>query len=923
MTKSSNDERFEELLKQIAQVPEVPLHRGGGGPIEDSTVGSLIGRYRINERIGEGGMGVVYSATDTRLDRQVALKVLPSRHEGDAARRGLLLREARSAAAVSHPNVAAIYDVGEDKEAFIAMEFVEGRTLREVLAREGPMPLPRVLAIAKQVAAGLAQAHRIGVIHRDLKPDNIMVGDLDVAKLFDFGLARSPLRRPETTSDQGGEEGGLLSLDGNVIGTRPYQSPEQEAGDSVDARTDVYALGVTMYEMCTNEVPSRSAGDDLARLSSTANISSSFVKIIVRCLEPSPDDRYGDGQAVYEALRRCTSRGRRRTRLAVIGALVALATAIAAIFALRNAHQASGLPRLDEPRSPVNEPILKRLTAKAQEAAITHAALSPRGQEVAYAGGQGLFVLSISEGATREVATSPPLDITCPRWFPNGDALLVLGSTERESPSLWKVDVETGNASALGVQTRRCGAISPTGDRVAAVTKEGISLVTVEEPDRTKSVASVDPDAVTDPLVWSPDGRRLAFARAAIEPGGYDIFLETLELATGRRAQLLSEPRLLQESGDVTLAWTPDGRLIYGLAPWTPRRERAGLWVVDLEPTGNESREHRQLVELPNMIVSEVSFDGSGNRLSLLRWESQADIYVAPLESGGREIGAMRRLTLSDRNERPSDWTGVGNELLIVSDERGGHRTAVQSLDEPVARPFVGDNAWTTWPVQVPGSSDVLLWQLPSGVESGRATLMRTTANGENREPLLTTPTEVRVHGNGRPSPRGYWLRCARDAGRCFLSMLDQRGTTTFHEVDLDGGGLSVRGQLSGQTPAWDYGWAITSDGDRIAIADGTIPGIRIVSPGGRSLAELPMRESCEAQFVTWTHDERGVYTTVQCAGHPEPYQIHRLDLDGGHTTLWSTHHAWLSHPLVSPDGSYLAVAVTPCDSDVWLMELR
>ena len=216
-----------------------------------------IAHFRIVGRLGQGGMGIVYRAEDERLRRTVALKVLPDAFAGDEDRRRRLLREARSAAALTHANIATVYEVDEDGgRVFIAMELVEGETLRDRIAR-GRIPVGEVVRIARGIARGLARAHAKGIVHRDLKPDNVVI-DLDgEPKILDFGLAK--LREDEQSlgksAIESGETASQITREGHLLGTPQYMSPEQAGGGPADARSDVFALGILMYEMLTARRP--------------------------------------------------------------------------------------------------------------------------------------------------------------------------------------------------------------------------------------------------------------------------------------------------------------------------------------------------------------------------------------------------------------------------------------------------------------------------------------------------------------------------------------------------------------------------------------------------------------------------------------------------------------------------------------------
>src|SRR6185436_4641235 len=200
-------------------------------PVPDLARGEMLGQYRLETKIGQGGMGVVYKAWDTRLDRRVALKVLRPEQLNDPDRRQRLFREARAASGLIHPNIVTVHDIGSDRNIdFIAMEHVEGRRLDQIIPATG-LPARQVLAYATQIAGALAGAHAAGFVHRDLKPGNIIITREGLVKLLDFGLARK---------FRLGDSGGTLTLDGEIAGTPAYMSPEQIRGEPIDHRSDVF-----------------------------------------------------------------------------------------------------------------------------------------------------------------------------------------------------------------------------------------------------------------------------------------------------------------------------------------------------------------------------------------------------------------------------------------------------------------------------------------------------------------------------------------------------------------------------------------------------------------------------------------------------------------------------------------------------------
>ena len=213
--------------------------------------GTSLGQYEIRSLLGSGGMGVVYLARDTKLDRDVALKLLPADFSNDADRLRRFELEARSASALNHPAIVAIYDLGQaESQPYISMELVDGQTLRQIL-QAGPLQARRALQVAAPIADGLAKAHEAGIVHRDLKPENLMVSRDGFAKILDFGLAKlvgeiDARATLETATEKG-------TRPGSVVGTVGYMSPEQASGGQADSRSDQFSFGLVLYEMLTGK----------------------------------------------------------------------------------------------------------------------------------------------------------------------------------------------------------------------------------------------------------------------------------------------------------------------------------------------------------------------------------------------------------------------------------------------------------------------------------------------------------------------------------------------------------------------------------------------------------------------------------------------------------------------------------------------
>ncbi len=278
-------------------------------------IGTTLKHYEVESLIGKGGMGEVYRARDVRLGRVVALKILPTEFTADAARRSRFLQEARAASAVNHPSIAQVYDVDEaDGKVFLAMELVEGRTLRSLIQNR-ELDVLGALEIAQQVAGGLAKAHEAGIVHRDIKPENIVVAPEGHAKILDFGLAK--LREPPSgggPDDLSHMETLARTQSGMILGTLRYMSPEQARGHEVDPRSDIFSLGIVLYEMVTGQLPfsGATAIDTLHAIAFEetrpvtalrANIAPSVQRIVSRCLRKQAKDRYPSARELIVDLR--------------------------------------------------------------------------------------------------------------------------------------------------------------------------------------------------------------------------------------------------------------------------------------------------------------------------------------------------------------------------------------------------------------------------------------------------------------------------------------------------------------------------------------------------------------------------------------------------------------------------------------------
>jgi serine/threonine protein kinase/Tol biopolymer transport system component len=575
--------------------------------------GSRLGPYEILAPLGAGGMGEVWRALDTRLSREVAIKVLPADVANDASRLKRFEKEARAASALNHPNIVTIYDIGSfESTSYIAMERVDGRTLRETLL-PGPLPLKRLLPIAAQIADGLARAHEAGIVHRDLKPENVMVTKDGLVKILDFGLAK------RMQSGSGSDEASHLPTEtgtspGMVMGTVGYMSPEQAAGQPLDFRSDQFALGSILYEMATGKraFQKKTAVDTLSAIlheepepvgDLNPQAPAPFRWIVERCLAKEPDGRYvstrdlgRDLAGLRDRLSEASASGRvsavdgSRPRRAI-----GLMPATALLLVLLAAGFYAG--RLSKGTAP-SMPRFKQVTFG--NFTISKARFAPDGQTVVYSvlreGGVELLTaragtpefrsLGIADAEIHSISSLGDMAITlstkghfptlaraslaggAPReilentvgasWAPDGKSLAVVhlvGEKYRLEFPIGRVLYETNSEIGSPV-------VSPNGDRVAFLENSLISVV--DARGRKKTLAR----KFEDRPIWSPSGKELWFGES--KEGATLLGAITLD---GRERLIASVP------GDFALQDVfRDGRLLIerGFERWQSTGEFPG-----------------------------------------------------------------------------------------------------------------------------------------------------------------------------------------------------------------------------------------------------------------------------------------------------------------------------------------------------------
>src|ERR671936_668982 len=333
--------------------------------VSDTLIDTLFdGRYRILRKLGSGGMANVYLAEDQELGRRVAIKILNDRHANDDQFVERFRREAKNAAGLSHPNIVSIYDRGEAEGTYyIAMEYLEGRTLKELIVSRGPAPIPVAIDYARQILSALRFAHRNGIVHRDIKPHNVLVDGEGRVKVTDFGIARAGAASQMTEA-------------GSIVGTAQYLSPEQAKGTAVDQRSDIYSLGIVLYELLTGSVPF--TGDTpveiaMKHISETPvppsekrpEVPHDLDLVVVRALAKDPGDRYPSAEEMDADLER-VARGVAVSRVTEESATQIMAAPTTVMTAPTAATRVAAPPRRSPPAAPppvyydYDEPVTRR-----------------------------------------------------------------------------------------------------------------------------------------------------------------------------------------------------------------------------------------------------------------------------------------------------------------------------------------------------------------------------------------------------------------------------------------------------------------------------------------------------------------------------------------------------------------------------------
>jgi serine/threonine protein kinase len=900
--------------------------------IRQETAGVALPRFHLLEKIGGGGMGVVYKAEDTKLRRSVALKFLPPELAEDPLAIERFRREAHAASALNHPNICTIYDIDETPgQPFIAMEFLEGETLERRIGGKR-MGAAEFLPIALQIVSALEAAHARGIVHRDIKPSNIFITSQGQAKILDFGLAKlEAISLPEQQSvTNAGPSQSLadanpaLSFTGLTMGTPGYMSPEQVRGEKLDSRTDLFSTGLVLYEMATGHRAFKGAtrvelhGAILQQVpvpTWTANpeLSPEFDKILTKALEKDRNQRYQSASELGVDLRKLEARLLHRSNSARrVAAVITIFALASGLFGLWFVKRKSARP---------SQPNLRQLTINSPENRIIAGAISPDGKYLAYTDAKRLFVKSIQTGAVKAIPqpsapAAEALEWDLGPWFPDSERFIANAHpSPTTSPNVGQVEDSGWIVSASGGEPTKLRNIA----LVYSISHDASQIAFGANPGKygpreiwlsngngtnTRKLYDTDENSAICCVNWSRDGNRIIYLKAD-ESG--DTFLSR-DLKGGASVTLLKPP----ETKSVReFLWLPDGRFLYSIEePGSFFGQKCNFWTMRVDPGSGEIVEPpKRLTTWTESCMSSLSATAEGRQVAFVRWAPHLSSYIADLNAGATRISSLRRFPKSESSDGVGDWTSDNKAVIVISNRSGKFGIYKQALDSDTAELIVGEGYGGMPHISPDGN-----WLLYRG-------LTEAAQIGKLPAPILRAPI-----GGGAPqqvfvSKPWAIMTCTKSAGNlCAIAEpSDDVKQVIVSAVDVFRGRGSELARFDADPKANDWWFDLAPDSTQIAATPSSAGPLYIISLRGEPTRKIQFKAWSDLLTFTWSADSKGLFVV---AGVREGRALLHTDLQGNAHLLW-TLEGGSGETLVqpSPDGRHFAVQHWTASGNVWVMD--